>query len=108
MHDRQAGGRPVEWAPVRIGGHAVDPEVIRHGVAMAGAGTGAGGVELEIMVDPMTAHCGRCQTVQPVTSAVGLAVCPRCGGFDIELTGSEEASVEALRYKEAEWTPSSS
>lgn len=75
---------------------------------MAATGTEADGLDLEVMVEPMRARCGRCGAEEPVTSAVGLAACVRCGGIDVDVIGSEEASVEAVRYREREkeWTPS--
>jgi hydrogenase nickel incorporation protein HypA/HybF len=99
---RRADGRPVEWARVRIGGHPVDPAVISHGVAMAAAGTEFEGAQLELVVDPMRARCRRCGAEEPVTNAIGLAACIRCGGVDVEITGSEHASLEALRYRPKE------
>jgi hydrogenase nickel incorporation protein HypA/HybF len=104
---RSAAGRPVEWARVRVGGHPVDPAVVQQGVAMAAAGTEANGMQLEIVVDPFRTRCGRCGAEEPVTSAVGFAACAHCGGIDVELIGSEAASVEAVRYGERAWTPSS-
>lgn len=107
-------GRAVTWARVRVGGHAVDPGVIRQGVAMAAAGTEVEGIELEVIVDPLRVRCGRCGSEEPVQVGAALAVCPRCGGVDLELVGSEQAQVEAARYaaagedpKEGAWMPSS-
>jgi hydrogenase nickel incorporation protein HypA/HybF len=96
---QRAGGRRVEWARVRVGGHAVDPAVIAHGVALAASGTEAEGVELELIVDPMRARCRRCGAEEPVTNALALAACVHCGGVDVDIAGSEHASLEALRYQ---------
>jgi hydrogenase nickel incorporation protein HypA/HybF len=96
---RRADGRPVSWARVRIGGHAVDPEVIAQGVAVAAAGTEAQGLTLEVVVDPARAHCRSCGVEEPVGDAVALAACRHCGGIDVELTGSEHAVLEAVGYR---------
>lgn len=111
--EHRAGGRRVTWARVRVGGHAVDPEVIRQGVAMAAAGGPAGDVKLDVVVDPAHARCGRCGTETAVTDALGLVACQSCGGIDVEVVGTEEAVLEAVAYaaadgKDQQWTPSSS
>lgn len=95
---RRAHGRPVTWARVRIGGHPVDPEVIRQGVAMAATGTAAESMELELVIDPLRARCRSCGGEEPVADALGMAACPRCGGIDIELVGAEAACLEAVGY----------
>jgi hydrogenase nickel incorporation protein HypA/HybF len=99
---RRAGGRPVGWARVRIGGHAVDPEVIAQGVALAAAGTEAEDLTLEVIVDPVRVHCGSCGAEEPVANALGLAACSHCGGIDVELIGSEHAVLEAVGYRKSE------
>lgn len=96
---RRAQGRPVSWARVRVGGHALDPEVIAQGAAMAAAGTEAEGFSLELVVEPMRTVCGRCGADEPVEEAMALAACPRCGSVDIEVTGSEHAVLEAVGYR---------
>ncbi len=110
---RRAGGRPVSWAQVRVGGHPVDPEVISQGVAMAAMGTEAQGLLVDVVLDPLRARCRRCGADEPVDDALGLAACRSCGGVDIELVGAEHVVLQALAYREAEkgeetWTPSSS
>lgn len=110
---RRAEGRPVEWARVRVGGHVVDPEVVAQGVAMAAEGTEAAGMRLELVADPRTIRCHRCGAEEPIRDALSLVACPRCGGVDVELSGSDEAVLEAVGYLKSEreeqaWTPSSS
>lgn len=119
---RRAQGRPVGWARVRVGGHAVDPAVISQGVAVAAAGTEAEGLSLEVLVDPMRCRCRRCGAEEPIDSALGLAACVQCGSVDIEVVGSEHAVLETVGYrppdgaaasaspdaKERPWTPSNS
>lgn len=96
--ERRAKGRPVTWARVRIGGHAVDPALIRQGVQMAAAGGPAESVDLEVILDPARARCRRCGTEAPVTDALGLTACQACGGIDVEVVGGEEAVLEAVAY----------
>ena len=96
--ERRAGGRRVTWARVRVGGHAVDPEVIRQGVEMACAGGPADGLDLDVLVDPARSRCRACGGEAPVTEAVGLIACRSCGGIDVEVVGSEEAILEAVAY----------
>jgi len=96
--ERRAKGRPVTWARVRIGGHAVDPDVIRQGVQMAAAGGPAEGLDLEVIIDPARIRCRQCRTEAPVSDALGLAACQACGGIDVEVIGGEEAVLEAVAY----------
>lgn len=120
---RRAKGRPVSWARVRVGGHAVDPAVINQGVVMAAAGTEAEGLSLELILDPVRCRCPRCGAEEPIDNALGLAACVHCGSLDVEVVGSEHAVLEAVRYrlsdgaappahpdyrKERTWMPSSS
>jgi Zn finger protein HypA/HybF involved in hydrogenase expression/hemerythrin-like domain-containing protein len=98
---RRARGRPVAWARVRVGGHAVDPEVIAQGVAVAAAGTSAEGMDLQVVADPARARCRSCGAEAPVTDALALAACSRCGGIDVEVTGAEHAVLEAVGYRPA-------
>lgn len=111
--ERRAGGRSVTRARVRVGGHAVDPAVIRRGVEMAAAGGPADGLDLEVIVDPARSRCRRCGNEAPVTDAVSLVACQNCGGIDVEVVGNEEAVLETVAYatadgKEKQWSPSSS
>lgn len=99
--EHRAQGRRVTWARVRIGGHAVDPAVIRQGVEVAAAGGPADGLDLEVIVDPARSRCRSCGAEGPVTDAIGLAACPACGGIDVEVTGHEEAVLEAVGYATA-------
>ena len=96
--ERRAGGRRVTWARVRVGGHAVDPAVIRQGVEMAAAGGAADGLDLDVVVDPARARCRSCGTEAAVSDAVGLVACQGCGGIDIEVVDGEDAVLEAVAY----------
>lgn len=95
---RRADGRKVRWARVRIGGHAVDPEVIRQGVAVAVAGTDLEGMKLQVVADPARTKCRGCGAEEPVADAIGLVACPTCGGIDVEVVGSDHAMLEAVGY----------
>lgn len=96
----RAKGRPVAWARVRVGGsHAVAPEVIAQGVAVAGGGTEVEGADLELVVDPMRSRCKSCGAEAPVDDALSLVACRRCGGLDVSIEGSDHAVLEAVGYR---------
>jgi hydrogenase nickel incorporation protein HypA/HybF len=99
---RRAQGRPVSWARVRIGGHAVDPAVITQGVQMAAAATLAERMRLEIVAVPARAVCGACGADEPVTDALSLVACGRCGSIEVEVQGDEDAVLEAIGYRASE------
>ena len=96
---RRAGDRQVRGLRVRIGGHRVDPGVIRQGVEMAAAGTVVAGAALDLVLEPLAAHCRDCGHDTPAdvaAVAAATSVCPRCGGVDIEMTGSEQVILESI------------
>lgn len=96
---RRAQGRPVSWARVRVGGHAVDPAVMAQGVAMAALGTPAEGMRLEVVAVPDRLICRGCGADEPVADALSLAACARCGSVDVEVRGGEESVLEAVGYR---------
>ena len=93
---RRAQGRRVSAVRVRIGGHPVDPAVIDQGFQVAALGTLAEGASVDVVVDPMTVRCNGCGQASPVTDAMSLAACPRCGGIDVEVDGHEDATLESI------------
>jgi len=99
---RRAAGRPVRAVRVRVGGHPVDPQVIAQGFRMAAAGTYAEGAELDLVVEPQTAHCRSCGADSPVTAATVLVACPRCGGLDMDAPLTEQLVVESIAISEDE------
>ncbi len=109
---RQAAGRRVTALRLRIGGHPVDPEVIRQGIAVAAAGTVAEDVEVDLVMQPMRVLCARCGNDSPVEDHVAMVACPRCGGVDVEVVGDEQVLLESIVVEpaggdRAAWTPSS-
>jgi hydrogenase nickel incorporation protein HypA/HybF len=93
---RRAAGRPVRGMRVRIGGHPVDPQVIEQGVRIAATGTVAEGARVELVLEPLSVRCGRCDAETPIDSALALAACPRCGAVDVESVGSEDVVLESI------------
>jgi hydrogenase nickel incorporation protein HypA/HybF len=93
---RRAGDRTVRGLRVRVGGHPVDPGVIRQGVEIAATGTVVEGAVLDLVMEPLTAHCRDCGHDAAVDGAAAMAACARCGGVDIELAGSEQVILESI------------
>lgn len=93
---RQAGGRPVTSVRVRAGGHPVDPVVLDQGFRLAAAGTPAADAVVELVVEPPSVRCRRCGAEAPAVNALDLAACFRCGGVDVEVTGTDEVVLESI------------
>jgi hydrogenase nickel incorporation protein HypA/HybF len=93
---RRARGRPVRGMRVRVGGHPVNLDVIEQGVRLAAAGTVAEGAGLDLVLEPLAVRCGACGEESPVTSAVALAACPRCGAVDVRGVGREDVVLESI------------
>jgi len=93
---RRAAGRQVRSLRVRLGGHPVDPGVIRQGVEVAAVGTVVEGAVLDLVVEPLAARCRDCGHEAPAMSAAAMSACGRCGGVDVEVTGSEQAVLESI------------
>jgi hydrogenase nickel incorporation protein HypA/HybF len=92
----RAGDRQVRGLRVRIGGHRVDGGVIRQGVEMAAIGTVVEGATLDLVLEPLVAHCRDCGHDALADVAAALSACARCGGVDIETTGSEQVLLESI------------
>jgi hydrogenase nickel incorporation protein HypA/HybF len=93
---RRAAGRRVTGLRVRIGGHPVDPEVVRQGIALAAAGTSAADSAVDLVLEPMTVACRDCGRSGPAEDHLAMVSCPRCGGVDIAVTGSDEVVLESI------------
>ena len=109
---RRAGGRRVSAVRVRVGGHPVDPDVISQGFALAAAGTVAESARVEVVHDPMTLRCRACGHTPDGSDRLAAVVCSQCGGFDIDVTGSDDVVLESITVEapaegSAAWTPSS-
>jgi hydrogenase nickel incorporation protein HypA/HybF len=103
---RRAAGRRVTGIRVRIGGHAVDRDVVTQGIQLAAAGTPAADLAVDLLLEPMSVRCGNCGRTAPVTDHLAMVACPACGGVDVELTGSDEVVLESITYAAAAVPPS--
>jgi hydrogenase nickel incorporation protein HypA/HybF len=65
---------------------------------LVAVGTEADGAAVEVVTVPATVSCRDCGTASQ--SVDQLAVCPRCGGADVEVTGGDELILESVRYAE--------
>lgn len=72
----------------------VEVEALRFGFDVATTGTAAAGAVLEISQPPGRAWCGRCR--QDVQLRQRLDSCPRCGGYDLTVTGGDALCLKAL------------
>ena len=93
---RRARGRRVRGVRVRVGGHPVDPEVINLNFQLAAAGTLADGAEIDLVMDPMSLRCNGCGATSTVLDHLAMVACPRCGGIDVELHGSDDVVLESV------------
>jgi hydrogenase nickel incorporation protein HypA/HybF len=93
---RRAAGRRITGLRVRIGGHPVDPDVVRQGIRLAAAGTTAEDAAVDLVLEPMSTHCRGCGRTGAVTDHLAMVACAHCGSVDIEVTGSEHAMLESI------------
>lgn len=95
----RAAGRPVAAIRVRCGvRHAVDPEAMAQAFGLVAEGTEAAGAAVEVVTVPVTVTCRDCENASESTDQ--LAVCPRCGGANIHISGGDELVLESIRYAE--------
>lgn len=93
----RASGRTVAGIRVRCGvRHAVDPESMAQAFGLVAAGTEAAGATVDVVTVPATVTCRDCGTASDSTDQ--LAVCPRCGGANVEVTGGDELVLESVSY----------
>ncbi|MET7335049.1 hydrogenase maturation nickel metallochaperone HypA [Nonomuraea sp. NPDC005650] len=98
--ERQAGGRPVAAARVRVGArHAVVDEAFGQAFTMAAAGTTVQDAVLELVITPMTVGCHNCG--ESSESVDSLAVCPGCGDEGVDVSGGDELVLESLTFATA-------
>jgi hydrogenase nickel incorporation protein HypA/HybF len=93
---RRGAGRRVTGLRVRVGGHPVDPAVVTQGIQMAACGTVAEGVDVELVMEPMTVRCAGCGHEGPVTDHLSVVACRQCGAVDVEVSGDEEVVLESI------------
>ena len=93
----RASGRPVAAIRVRCGvRHAVDPQSMEQAFSLVAAGTEAAGATVDVVTVPATVTCRDCGTASDSTDL--LAVCSRCGGANVEVSGGDELILESVSY----------
>jgi len=97
---RRANGRRVARIRVRFGvRHAVDEESLAQAFGFVAEGTEAAGAAVDLVTVPATITCRDCGLAEETTDV--LAVCPRCAGEDVEITGGDEMTLESITYEPA-------
>ncbi|WP_300613374.1 hydrogenase maturation nickel metallochaperone HypA [Trebonia sp.] len=93
----RAAGRPVAGIRVRCGvRHAVEPAAMAQAFSLVAAGTEAADAAVEVVTVPATVSCRDCGTASESMDA--LAVCSRCHGTNVEMSGGDELVLESVRY----------
>ncbi|MEV1168776.1 hydrogenase maturation nickel metallochaperone HypA [Nonomuraea sp. NPDC049784] len=96
---QRAGGRRVTAARVRVGArHAVVDDAFDQAFTMAAAGTAVQDAAVELVITPMTVRCETCGSLSE--SVDTLAVCPVCGGDDVDISGGDELVLESVTFGE--------
>ena len=94
---QRAAGRRVAEIRVRFGvRHAVDSESLAQAFSFVAEGTEAAGAAVDLVTVPATLSCRSCGHTEETTDV--LAVCPRCAGDDVEITGGDEMTLESISY----------
>jgi hydrogenase nickel incorporation protein HypA/HybF len=97
---QRAAGRKVAGIRVRFGvRHAVDSESLAQAFSLVAEGTEAAGATVELVTVPANLTCRDCGFGAETTDL--LAVCPRCSGADVEITGGDEMVLESVTYQPA-------
>jgi hydrogenase nickel incorporation protein HypA/HybF len=73
---------------------SVEPEALRFCFDVVTRGTLADGARLEIVDVPGTAWCMQCSASVAVPAL--YEPCPRCGGYQVQVTGGTEMRVKEL------------
>jgi len=95
---QRAEGRKVAGIRVRFGvRHAVDEESLAQAFSFVAEGTEAAGAAVKLTTVPATIDCRDCGLTAETTDV--LAVCPRCAGEDVEITGGDEMTLESVTYE---------
>jgi hydrogenase nickel incorporation protein HypA/HybF len=100
---RRAAGRRVLHVRVRAGAllRVVDA-AFQQAFQHAATGTEAENATLDLVIDPARALCRDCAA--QIESSELIAVCPKCGGVDVELTAGEELMLESIEYEGTQGT----
>ena len=95
---QRADGRKVAGIRVRFGvRHAVDQESMAQAFSFVAEGTEAAGATVELVTVPATITCRDCGLAAETSDV--LAVCPRCAGENVEITGGDEMTLESITYE---------
>ena len=95
---QRADGRKVAGIRVRFGvRHAVDQESMEQAFSFVAEGTEAAGAAVDLVTVPATITCRDCGLAAETSDV--LAICPRCAGEDVEITGGEEMTLESITYE---------
>jgi hydrogenase nickel incorporation protein HypA/HybF len=93
--EKRAEGRPVTRAKVRAGAllRVVEP-AMDQAFHLVTEGTIAEGAAIDLVVTPARISCRSCghadDTLDP------LALCPACGGGDVDLAGGDQLVLESI------------
>jgi len=97
-HAEKEGFRRVRVVRLEIGALAgVEPEAMRFGFDVVMKGTLADGARLEIIELPGRAWCLCCG--ESVEIGQRFDPCPKCGGYQLQITGGEELRVKELEVE---------
>ena len=97
---RRAAGRPVARVRVRVGTlHRVVEAAFQQAFAHAAEGTEAEHAAVELVVIPVSATCLGCGDVVEANDII--AVCPKCGGTNLDFIAGEELILESIEYEAA-------
>jgi hydrogenase nickel incorporation protein HypA/HybF len=97
---QRAGGRKVTGIRVRFGvRHAVAEESLAQAFGFVADGTEAAGATVELVTVPAVVTCPDCGFSGETTDL--LAVCPRCAGDNVAITGGDEMTLESITYESA-------
>jgi hydrogenase nickel incorporation protein HypA/HybF len=105
--EKRADGRPVSRAKVRAGAllRVVEP-AMDQAFQLVTEGTIAEGAAIELVVTPARMNCRSCG--HEATTHDPLAVCPACGGGDVDMTGGDELMLESIEIAEVRDVPGNS
>ena len=97
---QRAGGRQVTGVRVRFGvRHAVDEESLAQAFSFVAEGTEAAGAAVTLITVPAAIACRDCGLTAETTDV--LALCPGCGGENVEISGGDEMTLESITYEPA-------
>jgi hydrogenase nickel incorporation protein HypA/HybF len=105
--EKRAEGRRVARAKVRAGAllRVVEP-AMDQAFRLVAEGSVAENAAIDLVVTPARLTCRVCGHQDGVYDP--LAVCPACGGGEVDLTGGDELVLESIEIAEARDVPGNS